>query len=97
MNAARSKAQEGSECVERAAESLAAIAGAVSVITDMNLQIAAAVEEQSQVAEEVNRGIVRIRDESDAASEAARHAARASDNVSDTVVQLESVLRQCAG
>ncbi|MGE0079855.1 MAG: methyl-accepting chemotaxis protein [Thiohalomonadaceae bacterium] len=97
MEAARVQAQEGSDHVKRAADSLAAIAGAVSQITDMNLQIAAAVEQQSQVAEEVNRGIVRIRDEAETAAEAARHAAHTSSKVTAIVGELESVLRQSGG
>jgi aerotaxis receptor len=95
MNAARGKAQEGSGYVESAAEALGAIAGAVAVISDMNLQIAAAVEQQSQVAEEVNRNIVRIREETEAAAEAARHTSRVSDNVGGVVTELRSVVRQC--
>ncbi len=45
-----------------AADSLEAILNAVSVIKDMNLQIATAAEEQAAVSEEINRNIVNISD-----------------------------------
>ena len=44
---------------------LAAIAEAVSLISEMNQQIAAAAEQQSAVAEEINRSVTSIRDIAD--------------------------------
>jgi methyl-accepting chemotaxis protein len=49
------------------------ITGAVSVIEQMNLQIAASAEQQSIVAEEVSRNVVHLRDEADRFAEANEH------------------------
>ena len=54
------RATEGVEQVEESAEALAEIAGSVSVINDMNTQIATATEEQNAVALEVSRNIEQI-------------------------------------
>ena len=60
------------ELTRRAGEALAVIARTVADIQGMNLQIASAAEEQSSVAEEINRSVVQVReiaDQSAAASE----------------------------
>ena len=49
------------------------ITGSVSVIEQMNLQIAASAEQQSIVAEEVSRNVVHLRDEADRFAEANEH------------------------
>lgn len=54
------RATEGVEQVEESAEALAEISGLVSVINDMNTQIATATEEQNSVASEVSRNIEQI-------------------------------------
>ena len=61
MQASHVKAQESAEQVRDASAALERISQAVSVITDMNIQIASAAEEQSAVAEEVNRNVSAIR------------------------------------
>ncbi|MGK9065254.1 methyl-accepting chemotaxis protein [Stutzerimonas chloritidismutans] len=62
MQETLSKAQAGSNNIGRAGELLAEIADGVSAISDRNLQIATAAEEQSAVAEDINRNIVEIND-----------------------------------
>jgi methyl-accepting chemotaxis protein len=62
----RGKAQTSVEYSENAAEALAMIAGAVTQISDMNTQIASAAEQQSAVAEEINRNVNNIRQVADA-------------------------------
>ncbi|MCK9800579.1 methyl-accepting chemotaxis protein, partial [Pseudomonas sp. MAFF 302030] len=44
----------------QAAQALESITQAVSVINDMNTQIASAAEEQSAVAEDINRNVINI-------------------------------------
>ncbi len=60
MEAGRSRAHASVEQAEAAGASLDAIAHAVGSINDMNTQIASAAEEQSAVAEEINRNVVNI-------------------------------------
>ncbi|WP_371915298.1 methyl-accepting chemotaxis protein [Pseudomonas sp. PA27(2017)] len=56
------KARAGASNIERAGDLLGDIASGVSSISDRNMQIAAAAEEQSAVAEDINRNVVEIND-----------------------------------
>ncbi len=81
MDAARSRAQVGSDQVENAAENLAMIAGEVATINQMNAQIATAAEEQSAVAEEIDRNITNISQIADTTSEGAKQTAQISEEL----------------
>jgi len=54
--------QTGASNVVRAGELLARIAEGVTGISDRNMQIASATEEQSLVAEDINRNVMQIND-----------------------------------
>ncbi|WP_412071448.1 methyl-accepting chemotaxis protein [Pseudomonas sp. FEN] len=56
------KAQAGADKVERAGEMLVRIAEGVASISDRNIQIASAAEEQSAVSEDINRNVHEIND-----------------------------------
>ena len=56
------KADDCVQQAQEAGEALAAIAGAVGQMRDSNTQIAVAAEQQSQVAEEMTRAVISIRD-----------------------------------
>ena len=62
MERGRNQAADGVKKAGDAVASLEAITQAVATINDMSTQIATAVEEQSAVAEEINRSIITIRD-----------------------------------
>lgn len=62
MNASHEKAQESVEKAAEAGDALREITSSVSNIADMSAQIATASEEQSSVAEEINRNIISIDD-----------------------------------
>jgi len=60
MEEGREQARTGVEQASLAGQSLNEITQSVSTINDMNTQIASAAEEQSKVAEEINRNVVNI-------------------------------------
>ena len=60
MQTSLSNVQESVEMTTQAGDSLDAITRSVSQISDMNLQIASAAEEQEAAAEEINRNVVEI-------------------------------------
>ncbi|WP_018864097.1 methyl-accepting chemotaxis protein [Thioalkalivibrio sp. ARh3] len=77
MEDGRSKAHQSVEQVNLAGESLTAITQSVTRISDMNTQIASAAEEQSTVAEEINRNVANVTevlDQTAAGSEQIRNA-----------------------
>ena len=61
MHASQTQAQNNAGQIHQAVQALGKISDAVTVISDMNLQIASAAEQQSAVAEEVNRNVSAIR------------------------------------
>ncbi|MBN2992222.1 methyl-accepting chemotaxis protein [Pseudomonas cedrina subsp. fulgida] len=61
MHSSQTLAQDNAGQIHQAVQALSKISEAVTVISDMNLQIASAAEEQSAVAEEVNRNVSTIR------------------------------------
>ncbi|MDR9877606.1 methyl-accepting chemotaxis protein [Pseudomonas allii] len=61
MHSSQSQAQNNAGQIHQAVQALGKISDAVTVISDMNLQIASAAEQQSAVAEEVNRNVSAIR------------------------------------
>ncbi len=94
MAAGRGKADESVQRATAVAESLEKIAGAVGTISDMNIQIAGASEQQSSVAEEVNRNIVNIRQITEQNSESAQQTSAAGENLSSSAQQLQMLVNQ---
>lgn len=77
---------------QKAGNALKMIAGSVSTITDMNTLIASAAEEQSAVAEDLNRSVTRIAKIADDTADAARRTSEASVEVRSLAGQLESLV-----
>ena len=96
MSRAKDRAQHSVEQVENAAESLAEIAGEVAAIMHMNTEIATTAEQQSQVAQDMNKSIHVIRDESEETLNRAHHTAQASHHLEDTAKRLKLLIRQCS-
>ena len=61
MHSSQTQAHNNAGQIQQAVQALSKISDAVTVISDMNLQIASAAEQQSAVAEEVNRNVSAIR------------------------------------
>lgn len=75
-----------------AGDALAAIARTVAVIQEMNPQIAAAAEQQSAVAEEINRSVLTVRDVSEQTAAASEETAAASVQLSTLSLDLQTLV-----
>ena len=94
MDQAGGMAKSGQDRVEKAAESLASIAGAVATINDMNTQVASAAEEQSAVTEEIHRNVVAISQVSTETADGARQSATASQQLARLAAELQGLVSQ---
>lgn len=79
---------------EQAGTSLETISGAVSTINNMNTQIASAAEQQSQVAEEINRNIVSISQVADETAGGASQMTNTSVRVAQLAEQIKHLVEQ---
>ena len=71
---------------------LQAITETVSVIQAMNQQIATAAEQQSSVAEEINRSVLSVRDVADQSAEAARETASSTARLAQLGSELQTLI-----
>ncbi|AUO20803.1 methyl-accepting chemotaxis protein [Pseudomonas sp. NC02] len=78
MDNSRSLTDNSVQLTRRAGDALAGITRTVSVIQEMNPQIAAAAEEQTAVAEEINRSVLKVKDVSEQTWAASQDTAAAS-------------------
>ena len=89
--------QQGSESAEQAGIAmtlLSDITADVTNIMDMTTQIAAAIEQQSHVAAEVNKNVVKIRDLSDETFGHAKHNAAISEEVAQQATRLRQTVER---
>lgn len=94
MQESRQSAERSVRQAARAGESLDSITQAVGSITDMNTQIAGAAEEQSAVAEEINRNIVNISTAADRSTVSADETSAQSAALARLANQLEDLVAQ---
>ncbi|MFK9003516.1 methyl-accepting chemotaxis protein [Pseudomonas pergaminensis] len=92
MESSRTLTDYSVELTRDAGDALAAIARTVSVIQEMNPQIAAAAEEQSAVAEEINRSVLRVRDVSEQTAAASEETATASVQLTKLSLDLQTLV-----
>lgn len=93
MGTASEQGKDGAEKVEKAIQSLNAIASSVSAISDMNTQIASASSEQQSTAEEINKNIENI----DLISQRTSQDANETNKTSNELTQLSMSLQQLVG
>jgi len=94
MQTSHAKAQDSAEQIQEASSALDRISQAVSVITDMNIQIASAAEEQSAVAEEVSRNVSAIREVTETLNNQASESAQISQQLNSLADQQLHMVEQ---
>jgi methyl-accepting chemotaxis protein len=94
MSAASAQASDSETKVEEAAMSLGEVAGSIKTIKDMSLQIASAVEQQSAVAEEINRNINSISGAADESVATVRKAQSTSSEITGMADQLRKLVHR---
>lgn len=92
MQSSQNRATETVDHSNKAGEALGSITQSVDSITSMNLQIASAAEEQSQVAEEINQNIVRITDIAQETSGSMQQIAASSDELAELSINLDKLM-----
>ncbi|PTS83096.1 methyl-accepting chemotaxis protein [Pseudomonas sp. HMWF032] len=94
MEDSQSKTQISVQQASQAAIALDAITQAVSVINDMNTQIASAAEEQSAVAEDINRNVTNIGQVANEVAGGADEASQASAELTKLAEQQRRLINQ---
>jgi methyl-accepting chemotaxis protein len=94
MNESAAMTNEAVNSANDAGESLSGIGAAVQEITDMAIQIATAVEEQSSVTAEIDRNLVEINQLAMTTSDGANYTAQASQRLSQLSSGLRDTLRR---
>ncbi|WP_313107077.1 methyl-accepting chemotaxis protein [Stutzerimonas nitrititolerans] len=92
----RGRAQVDSSVLQaqQAGSSLTSITSAVASISDMNIQIASAAEQQSAVSDEISQNVVNINQVADRVTEAAGQTAQASSQLAHLAAGLQSLVGQ---
>jgi methyl-accepting chemotaxis protein len=94
MHSSQTQAHNNAGQIRQAVDALGKISDAVTVISDMNLQIASAAEEQSAVAEEVNRNVSAIRTVTETLTEQATESAAISSQLNSLASQQMKLMDQ---
>jgi len=94
MEASRNGSQASVELAGHAGESLNAITLAVTTISDMNIHIASAAEEQGSVAEEINKNIVNISHVVQQTADGAQQTFHSSNDVARLATELQELVGQ---
>jgi methyl-accepting chemotaxis protein len=93
VDRASQRAGAGIAQVSRTAHTLTDIEHNVSAISDLNLQIAAASEEQSAAANEISRNVKRVTDYSRQVADQADQTAHASNELAKLGTRLQNIVK----
>ncbi|MCK6265435.1 methyl-accepting chemotaxis protein [Vibrio sp. ZSDE26] len=94
MNESKTTAVDAVDKAQAANSSLESIREAIQQISDMNLQIASAAEEQSLVAEEINNNTVKIKDLSTQVADSAENTSLAMQTQKENIHQQDALLNK---
>jgi methyl-accepting chemotaxis protein len=94
MHSSQTQAHSNAGQIQQAVQALGKISDAVTVISDMNLQIASAAEQQSAVAEEVNRNVSAIRTVTETLTGQATESAQISSQLNALTTQQMKLMDQ---
>jgi len=94
MEQSRARAQSSVEQSSKAGASLETITTAIATISDMNTQIASAAEEQSAVAEEINKNVTNISNATEQVAESSDKTSETSQKMATLSHDLESLVTQ---
>jgi methyl-accepting chemotaxis protein len=94
MHSSQTQAHSNAGQIQQAVQALSKISDAVTVISDMNLQIASAAEQQSAVAEEVNRNVSAIRTVTETLTGQATESAQISNHLNALTTQQMKLMDQ---
>ncbi|WP_374105203.1 methyl-accepting chemotaxis protein [Pseudomonas sp. MTM4] len=92
MDSSSSLAKDTVSLARDVGEELQAITETVSIIQAMNQQIATAAEQQSSVAEEINRSVLNVRDVADQSAEAAQETAASTAQLAQLGSELQTLI-----
>ena len=92
VNNSKQQAERTGELAAEAGNALKVITQAVESITEMNIQIASASEEQSSVNEEINRSLVAIKDSASETNAGAEQITQSSHELAQLAQQLQSLV-----
>ncbi|QIK36980.1 methyl-accepting chemotaxis protein [Caldichromatium japonicum] len=94
MEGSRHHAEDSRNRALEAGEALDNITGAINTLSDVNSQVASSAEEQSAVAEEMNRNVSGISDAAEFNARAALETAKASEQLAKLAAELQGLVGQ---
>lgn len=94
MEKSRSNTETSVEQANTAGQALTAITQSIATISDMNVQMATAVDEQSRVTEEITRNVTAIRDVALNLAKSAGESAETGAQLNQAAEQLQQLLKQ---
>lgn len=94
MQRSQQRSEQGVQAADEAAAALEQIIARISVITEMNIQVAAATEEQSSVVNEINHHLTDISDVTARSESRAAEGAQASEHLNKLASSLSQLVQQ---